>query len=112
VALVGIEALGKPLAPDIAFRMEYISRLTGLKAGEPISVETVATLFTHPQGIIQHVPETARIVAFINKVENAAQSVNAKALAEEILSRQHPQIERVVFGAIKKPGEPFTIVAR
>ena len=112
VAIVGIEALGKPLAPDIAFRVEYISQLTGLKSGEAITSEAMATLLTHPQGIIQHVPEKARIVPFINKVHSAVEAAGALTLAEEILSRQHPQIERVVFGAIKSPEKPLTIVAR
>jgi probable selenium-dependent hydroxylase accessory protein YqeC len=112
VALVGIEALGKPLSPETAFRISFITQLTGLKEGETITSAAVATLLTHARGIIQHTPASARIVTFVNKVENPGQESAARALAEEILARGHPQIGRVVFGAVKKPGKPISVVTR
>ena len=112
VALVGIEAIGRPLSPETAFRVPIISRLTGLEGRAPITKEAVATLLTHPAGIIQHSPPRARIVPFINKVDEPSCLPVARALAEEILERRHPQIERVVFGAIKHPEQPLKIVKR
>ena len=107
VAIVGIEAIGKPLLPETAFRIEYISRLTGLKEGELITTEAASLLITHPQGIIQYASE-ARIVPFVNKAgeDRVAQ---AEALATAILHRHHPHITRVVFGEIRRPAYPLTI---
>lgn len=112
VALAGIEALGRPLTSDTAFRVPYITGLTGLKEGETITAGAVATLLTHPHGIIQHAPPGARIVPFINKVDSPSLVPAARALAEEILSRRHPRIQRVVFGAVKHPELPLTVVRR
>ncbi len=112
VAMVGVEALGRPLSPETAFRVPYITRLTGLKEGELITQEAVATLLTHPRGIIQHSPPSARIVPFINKVDEPSRLPVARALAEEIINRNNPQIERVVLGAVRCPEIPLTIVTR
>ena len=110
VALVGIEAVGRPLGPETAFRTELISKLTGLEEGQAITTEAVAVLLTHPQGIIQHAPESARIVPFINKVE-AADMARAKELAGLVLGRRHPQIKEVALGSIRRPDQPIVMVS-
>jgi len=110
VAVVGIEAIGRPLLSDNAFRIEHISRLTGLKEGELITVEAVSLLLTHPQGIIQYAPTAGRIIPFINKA-GADQDTQAKILAENVLCRHHPQIERVVFGEARCPSHHLTSVS-
>jgi len=66
-------------------------------------------LATHPQGIIQNASNT-RIIPFINKAGEEQTSL-ACDLAASILSRQHPKIEKVVFGEVKRPGFPFTIAS-
>lgn len=109
VAVVGIEAIGQPLLPNTAFRIEYISRLTKLNQGELITTEAVSLLLTHPQGIIQYAPK-GRIVPFINKV-GESQVTQAKTLAGDILGRRHPQIEMVVFGEVRRPDFPLTVVS-
>jgi probable selenium-dependent hydroxylase accessory protein YqeC len=111
VALVGADCLAKPLSDQIAFRVDRISKITGLGAGELITIQSVATLLTHPNGIIQHSPASARIVPFINKVTRD-EIREAKELAEEILKRNHPQIKRVVFGSVIIPQSPITVVTR
>ncbi len=109
VAMVGIEVVGRPLLPENAFRIEYISRLTGLSEGELVTIEAVALLLTHPQGIIQHAPE-GRIIPFINKA-GEDQAALAASLAAEILHRHHPQIDRVVFGEVRRPDYPIAIAS-
>ncbi|MCL2149559.1 MAG: selenium cofactor biosynthesis protein YqeC [Dehalococcoidia bacterium] len=109
IAMVGIEAIGRPLLPENAFRVDNISRLTGLKEGEPITLEAVSLLITHPQGIIQHAMG-ARIIPFINKV-GEDQVTRAEALAVKILCRRHPRIEKVVYGEVRRPAYPLTIAS-
>jgi len=107
VAIVGIEAIGRPLLPENAFRIENITRLTGLNEGESITTEAVAQLLTHHEGIIQHASGMC-IVPFINKA-GEDQVTQAETLAAEILCRRHQYIERVVFGELKRPAYPLTI---
>jgi probable selenium-dependent hydroxylase accessory protein YqeC len=109
IAVAGMDALGSRLSQDTAFRPEIISRLTGLSMGDVISEATIATLLTHPDGIIQYSPPGAMIIPYINKMDltNPQQGIS---LAQAILKRQHPQIERVVLGSLRKSGQLFTMV--
>lgn len=100
IPVVGIDALGRRLTEDNAFRPEIISRLTGLPLGGIISVEAVATLITHAQGINKGSPAHARIVPLINKVDKEDLS-KAEDLAMKILQRRHPQINKVVLGRVQ-----------
>jgi probable selenium-dependent hydroxylase accessory protein YqeC len=99
VAVIGMDALGKPLTPETAFRPELITHITGLAAGSEITAGDMATLLTNRHGIIQNSPGGARIVPFLNKIELAGADDTA-AVAGEILMRRHPQIGRVAAGSL------------
>ncbi|MCL2679014.1 MAG: selenium cofactor biosynthesis protein YqeC [Dehalococcoidia bacterium] len=99
VAVVGLDGLCRLLGRDTAFRVEFITSLTGLLEGEEITPQVITTLMTDKHGIIQNTPPGARIVPFLNKADLAAENTVA-ALAGGILARCHPQIGRVVSGAV------------
>jgi probable selenium-dependent hydroxylase accessory protein YqeC len=109
VAVVGMDALGQPLTQDIAFRLELITRLTGLPEGGIITNEAVATLLTDMNGIIQYAPTNARIIPFLNKAELANEPHEVKKLAIAILSRCQTQIRRVVAGSLRDRQTEFRI---
>jgi probable selenium-dependent hydroxylase accessory protein YqeC len=99
-AVVGMDALGATLSPDIAFQPGLITRLTGVPEGGIITGEAVATLLTHERGIIQYAPPGARIVPFLNKAELAERAA-IDDLAAAVLSRRHAQIDRVVAASLR-----------
>jgi probable selenium-dependent hydroxylase accessory protein YqeC len=111
IPVVGIEALGRRLTEDNAFRPEIISRLTGLQLGRIISADVVATLMTHPEGIIKGSPAHARIVPLINKMDLDKGLSKSEDLASKILDKRHPQIERVVLGRVQFK-EPVVRIVR
>ena len=110
IPIVGIEALGSKLARKNVFRPEIISRLTGLPIGAVISADAVATLMTHPEGIIKGSPAHARIVPLINKMDLDKGLSKSEDLASRILEKRHPQIERVVLGRVQSPEQVVRIV--
>ncbi|MCK5577408.1 MAG: putative selenium-dependent hydroxylase accessory protein YqeC [Dehalococcoidales bacterium] len=101
VAVVGMDALGSRLTGESVFRPEIASRLTGLPTGGIISADVIATLITHPRGIIKGSPPLARIVPLINKVDLAKSYQEAENLAASIMEKGHPQVERVVLGQVQ-----------
>jgi len=101
IPVVGIEALGRRLTEQNVFRPEIISRLTGLQLGRIISADAVATLMTHPEGMIKGSPAHARIVPLINKMDLDKGLSKSEDLASKILDKRHPQIERVVLGRVQ-----------
>ncbi len=100
IPIVGVDALGCRLTQENVFRPETISELTGLPLGGIITADTIATLITHPRGIIKESPIHARIVPLINKTDLAQDPSAVEELADMILGKGHLQIKRVVLGHV------------
>lgn len=98
VPVVGIDALDGRFA-DVTHRPEIAAELLGSVIDEQLSVGDVARLIAHPQGGLKGVPDGARVVPFINKVETAVQLNAARQIAQQLLHT--PRIERVLLGATK-----------
>ncbi len=101
VAILGADGEGRILAEEGVFRSEIVSRITGIPMGGRITDEAMAILMTHEQGIFKGAPPSSRVVAFLNKVDIQDGVTAAKRIAQKILERMHPRIERVVLGQLK-----------
>jgi len=110
IPIVGFDALGCNITKEDVFRPEIISQLAGLSLGAFISADTIATLITHPEGIIKGSPANARIIPFINKMDLAQNLLEAEDLAYRILEKRHPQIKRVILGQVQFPEPVVEIV--
>jgi probable selenium-dependent hydroxylase accessory protein YqeC len=102
VAILGVDGVNMELNEENAFQAELISKMTGIPIGGRMTDEAMAILMTDPKGISKEAPSSARIVAFLNKVDLSEGITKAKSIAEKILKKKHPQIERVVLGQLKK----------
>jgi probable selenium-dependent hydroxylase accessory protein YqeC len=109
IAVVGLEVLGQPLSPEVAFRPELITQLTGLQPGAAVTPEAVARLVTDPHGLAQNTPPGARIIPLLNKLDRSSPAA-ARFLAQAILRLHSPQIQRVVAGSAGQPGQPLYII--
>jgi molybdenum cofactor cytidylyltransferase len=99
VPMVAIDALDGRFS-QIVHRPEVAAELLQWSVfSEQLSVGDVARLVIHPQGGLKGVPEGARVMVFINKVETAAQLTAARQIAQQILHT--PRIDRVIIGAAK-----------
>ncbi len=101
IPVVGIDALAQPISV-VAHRPERVCELTGLSPDDHLTPEAIAHLLTHPVGGLKNVPETARVIPLINKVESEAELVAARQIARQVLIRSHGRIPRVVIGAVQK----------
>jgi probable selenium-dependent hydroxylase accessory protein YqeC len=99
IPMVGIDALGKPLNREQAFRPERIAELAGAQLGAPITHHLIAALITHPQGLCKGVPAGTRIIPVINKVETTEGFKGARAVAHEVLGKDE-RIEKVVLSRL------------
>jgi molybdenum cofactor cytidylyltransferase len=64
-----------------------------------LTAEIAAALLVHPQGGLKGVPDKARVIPFINKVETIGQLTTARQIAH--LTLHASRITQVVIGAIK-----------
>jgi len=100
IPVVGLDALGQRLSPDIVFRQDIVSKITGLIPGDKILAEAIATLLTHEEGVTRGSPNHARIVPLLNKLDLVPQISEARNLARIILRKGLGLIERVVLGQL------------
>jgi probable selenium-dependent hydroxylase accessory protein YqeC len=98
IPVAGIDALGRPLSEETAFRPELIAELTKTRLGEPLTTAMMAMLIVHRQGLVKGVPAEARIIVVINKVETRERLSGARKVGDEVLYKGGRQIERIVLG--------------
>ncbi|MBW2040069.1 MAG: putative selenium-dependent hydroxylase accessory protein YqeC [Deltaproteobacteria bacterium] len=100
IPMVGIDALGRPLGEEAAFRPSRIAELTGATIGDPITPQVIASLIIHPQGLIKGTPPRARVIPFLNKVETQEGLEGGREVAHEVLRNGDQRIEGVVLGRL------------
>jgi len=101
VAILGVDGVDKELNEENVFQAERASKITGIPIGERLTGEAIAALMTHPEGIFKGAPTSARVVAFLNKVDTPNGVAKAKEVSKIIFKKRNPQIERVVLGKLK-----------
>lgn len=101
VVVVGIDALDASIA-QATHRAELVCALLDLEDKARLGTEELARLIRHERGGLKDVPEAARVIVVVNKVESDQQRADAAAIALSIL--QEPRIDRVLWGALE-PGE-------
>ena len=99
VPVVGVDVIGQPLDAAHVHRPGRVTALSGASHGRPVTPEVVAAVLGHPQGGLKGVPDQARVVVLVNKVEGEARQRTARRLADLLLGC--PRIEAVVAGAVQ-----------
>ncbi|KAB1443118.1 selenium cofactor biosynthesis protein YqeC [Pseudodesulfovibrio senegalensis] len=69
IAVMGLDALGKPLEKRWVFRPEIVSQLTGIELGTTVTATCMARLAVLPGGLFKGCPESARRIVFLNKMD-------------------------------------------
>jgi len=100
IAVMGLGALGKPLGPDIVFRLDLFKALTGLEEGGILDSEGLARAFDVRAGLFKNTPVSARQIAFLNQLDNLPDENAACELAQRLI-RTQPSIERVVMASLR-----------
>ncbi len=100
VAMMGLEAIGNPLGPQVVFRSDFYERITGLKQGLILTPRAIARVFRSTKGLFKNTPAPARRVAFLNKLDLVANDQRARDLAGLLLQGPHPAVDTVVLGSL------------
>ena len=102
VAMLGIDALGKRMEPEVVFRMEEVQKLTGLAPGERLTASALSVLFCHAKGLFKGTPSSARRFVFLNKLDLIRDEKEAETLARIIMERAGGNIDQVVCSSLKQ----------
>lgn len=106
VALMGLEALGKPVSSELVFRMDLLVQLSGLSPGDYLSPDGIARVFHDSRGLYKGSPEAARRVAFLNKADLLCDMREARKLAGLLINFPDSQIERAVIADVRHKSLP------
>jgi molybdenum cofactor cytidylyltransferase len=101
VPLADLTVLGKPLTEKHVHRPELVAGLAGAALGEPVTVEMVATVLSHPQGGLKGLPEHARAIPILNQMVKDRPLDEAHEIARLVLRNQ--RIKRVVIASLRAP---------
>jgi probable selenium-dependent hydroxylase accessory protein YqeC len=74
--------------------------------------EAMAILMTHPEGIFKGAPSSSRVIAFLNKVDLPGRIIAARGIAQRVIQRKHPQIERVISGQLRNEPPVVEVIWR
>ncbi len=102
VALIGLDALNRPVGPETVFRLEAFKQITGAVLGQPLTSTVLARLFSHPAGLFKQAPDHARRIVFLNKLDTLVDENEARELGDLILTSAPRPIDRVVIGSVKR----------
>ncbi|MDA8308374.1 MAG: selenium cofactor biosynthesis protein YqeC [Deltaproteobacteria bacterium] len=100
IAVVGLEAIGKPLCDEYVFRSSVYSRLTGIAVGSPVTAQSVVRALLAPEGIFKGSPPQSRRVVFLNKAEDPDRLAAGEAVARSFLERGSGKIHRIFIGSL------------
>ena len=101
VAILGVDGVEREVNEENIFQAKRVSKMTGIPMGKKMTDEAMAVLVTHREGIFKGAPSSARVITFLNKVDIPNGVIKAKGIAQKIMERKHPQIERVVLGQLR-----------
>ncbi|MBF7084714.1 putative selenium-dependent hydroxylase accessory protein YqeC [Desulfallas sp. Bu1-1] len=96
VPVVGVECAGKPLIEDYFHAIDEICALTGLNYGDIVNEKVIAHIMLHPKGYKKNVPNHARWIPFINKVETKTGEKSALKLARIL---KEAGVDKIIIGS-------------
>jgi probable selenium-dependent hydroxylase accessory protein YqeC len=98
IGVVGLGAVGRPLTERWAFRLQQVSKITGLAPGESITESAISNLFVNAEGILKNVPAHALRFAFLNQADSSERLATGRRIAKMIESRKDTGITGVLIG--------------
>ncbi len=106
--VVGLDILGQPLNDETVHRANLVSELSGLLLGQPITIDTVATVITHIEGGQKNRPEQARFIPLLNKTDQLSDIGVAQALAGQLLKDKN--VQQVILSSLHNETNPVSEV--
>jgi len=100
IAVMGLEAMGKNLTPELVFRLERFQALTGISLGMRVTPESLVRLFHSSKGLFKGAPPSARRVAFLNKRDLLSDHQEAFKLVDLLIRQPVSAVDRVVVGTV------------
>jgi molybdenum cofactor cytidylyltransferase len=107
VAVVGADALGRRVA-EVAHRPERVMALTGRAGADALDAQAIARVLLGEDGNTRGAPRDARVVALVNKADDAVGIASARAIAAALAARG---ASRVVIASLESRDAIVDVIA-
>lgn len=104
VAVVGLDAIGKPLTETWVFRPECYARLTGLPLGSAVTPESVSRALLDESGMMKGCPPEARRFVFLNKADQEDRKAAGRSLAAILKMESRGRLTKILVGCAADTG--------
>jgi probable selenium-dependent hydroxylase accessory protein YqeC len=102
IAVVGLDAIGKPLNDRWVFRPQIYSQVTGVSLGSPVTERSVAAVILADKGLMRGSPPDAKRMVFLNKAEGEERLAAGRRVASFLEKDGKGKIDRVLIGSVEK----------
>ena len=103
--VAGLDVLGQPFDEEHVYNAARIRTAMVFQKGAPILPPWVAVTLRDPQLGLRGVPESARVVALLNKVDSGAHTLRrARRIAQMVL--RSSRVEAVALGSMRAASDP------
>jgi molybdenum cofactor cytidylyltransferase len=89
VVVAGLSGLGKPLDERSVHRVEAFARLSGIPAGEPITLDGLIRVLSHAQGGLKGIPAEAKRSLVLNQADQVTDLPAVMDAANQLLRVFH-----------------------
>jgi probable selenium-dependent hydroxylase accessory protein YqeC len=108
--VLSAHAIGEPLGPNVAHRVDRVAEVAGTAEGAPITAVHLGRLLGGPNGLLKST-EGRRVVPVINMVDDAVLEAHAREAAAVALGLTD-RFDRVVLVSLARPADPVVAVVR
>lgn len=98
VQVIGITGVGKPLDDEHVHRPGVFSSLSGLKLGEPVTLDAVIHILKHTEGGLKNIPVDARRTVLLNQ----ADTVELQAIAHGFVQPLTATYDAIVISSLRQ----------
>ena len=98
VGIVGLQAVGKPLTAEWAFRPRLVSQITGLAEGSILTESAIVDLLMDENGILKDAPAGAIRLAFLNQADSQDRLKSGRKIAQMLVRQRKSGFARVLIG--------------
>lgn len=99
IVIVGMNGIGKSLSGEFVHRPEIFSRISGVAPGEPITIDAVIRVLSHPEGGLKNIPGNAKKFVLFNQADTPERQEEIENSAGKLL-----KIYDAVISASLNPG--------
>ena len=93
----GISGLDRPLAPEWVHRPERFAELSGIPLGEPVTLDGLAKVLSHPQGGLKNIPPSTSRSLLLNQADDLQGAARAGDLARRLV----PIYSEVIIASLR-----------